>query len=168
MQSVQDALAEANTNPYFENMGIGNAYVFSLNVIYDLSIQRRFITPVLVEWLRAYRGLRWEETIEYAKQIRMECLQALYLFSLCFKREIYNQEQEIRFVVERLTKNNEKQNDLFFNGSPKVVANISHDMLKGVIVTHKNNADKRIKELKNILCKNQFNKTKVRVTELDY
>lgn len=167
-QKVQEVLANRYTNPEFENMQSGNGYVFSINVEYDLKTQEDYIMPVIIEWLRAYRGLRFNETIDLAKEIRMQCLQALFLFSICFKREKYEQEQEIRFVIARLTHDNDFQNDLSFNGSPKSIADISPDMLNGIVVTHKNHADRKIDYLRHLLDKQGFNKTKVRLTSLDY
>ncbi|MBM6812972.1 hypothetical protein [Limosilactobacillus reuteri] len=167
-QQIQTALANRYTKPYFQNMQVGNAYVFSLKVEYNLDIQKNYITSVMSEWLRAYRGLRYPKTLPIANAIRLECLQALFLFSLCFKRYKYHQEEEIRFVLEKLTKDNKSQSDLLFNGYPKSIAKITSNMLKEIVVTHTNGADKKLKMIRAILDKNGFKKTGVRMTDLDY
>ena len=167
-QQIQNSLASQYTKPYFENMQVGDGYVFSLKAEYNLDIQKDYITSVMLEWLRAYRGLRYTDTLSIANEIRLQCLKALFLFSLCFKRYKYHQEEEIRFIVEKLTKNNQLQNDLMFEGHPKAIANITSNMLKEIVVTHKNNADKRVSELKRILERNGFAKVKIRLTDLDY
>lgn len=55
-----------------------------------------------------------------------------------------------------------------FKGHPKTIANITPNMLKEIVLTHKNNADKRECELKQILERNGFAKVKIRLTDLDY
>lgn len=167
-QQIQNSLASKYTKPNFENMQISDGYVFSLKVEYNLDIQKEYITSVMLEWLRAYRGLRYTDTLPIANEIRLQCLKALFLFSLCFKRYKYHQEEEIRFVVIKLTKNNQLQNDFIFRGHPKAIANITSNMLKEIVVTHKNGADERVNTLKQILKQNGFEKVKIRLTDLDY
>lgn len=166
-QQIQESLANQYTKPKFENMQIGDGYVFPLKVEYDLDVQKEYITSIMVEWLRAYRGLRYTETLPIANAIRLQCLKALFLLSLCFKRYKYHQE-EIRFVIEKITQDSKLQNDTVFNGYPKSVAYIKQNMLKEIVVTHKDDADKNIDALKQILNRNDFAKVKVRLTDLDY
>lgn len=168
VQKLQNHLANRNTNLYFENMHEGNGYTFPLYVEYNEEIQNEYLRSVLKEWLLAYRGLKNTPLEKVASDIAFECIQALFLFSLCFKRHLLYQEEEIRFVVERISISKEQKPDTHFNNRPVIITDFTPDMVSSIVVSHKNGADKRIKEIKQYLIEHGFEQTKVLLTDMPY
>lgn len=168
VQKLQNHLANRNTNLYFENMHEGNGYTFPLFVEYGERIQDEYLNAVLREWLQVYRGLRNTSMNRISNDIGFECIQALFLYSLCFKRHLLYQEEEIRFVVEKITLSGNLQPDTTFNKKPVIVTDFTPDMISSIIVSHKNGADKRIKEIRDYLDLHGFHKTSVILTDMPY
>lgn len=168
VQKLQNHLANRNTNLYFENMHEGNGYTFPLYVEYDEEIQNEYLRSVVKEWLLAYRGLKNTPLKQIASDIAFECIQALFLFSLCFKRHLLYQEEEIRFVVERISMSKEQKPDTYFNDRPVIITDFTPDMVSSIVFSHKNGADKRIEEIKQYLIEHGFDHTKVLLTDMPY
>lgn len=78
------------------------------------------------------------------------------------------QEEEIRFVVERISISKEQKPDTHFNNRPVIITDFTPDMVSSIVVSHKNGADKRIKEIKQYLIKHGFDQTKVLLTDMPY
>ncbi|TPR24683.1 hypothetical protein DY120_05235 [Apilactobacillus micheneri] len=163
-QKIQQKLSAQYTSPDFQHMGEGYGYVFPLKVEYNQKTHKAFIMPIIKEWLDAYRGLRgvWNSV---AIDIRKRCLSSLFLLSLCFKRQILWQEEEIRYVIVK-PKSNHFDASALVSDRPISLAQINPNILREVVLSR--NSEGRKQEVKDILTDNGFSKTKVKITDLPY
>ncbi|WP_105956414.1 hypothetical protein [Apilactobacillus quenuiae] len=163
-QKIQQKLSDQYTSPDFKHMGEGYGYVFPLKVEYNRKTHKEFIMPIIKEWLDAYRGLRgvWNSV---AIDIRKKCLSSLFLLSLCFKRQILWQEEELRYVIVKPKRDNVDSSTLISN-RPISLARINPNILREVVLSRQ--SEYRKKEVKDVLNENGFSKTKVKITDLPY
>lgn len=142
----------------------GNAYVFPLQVEYDLKIQTEYIKIIAKMWLAAFKN-RDKDPYDMG-EIISTCLQVIYLFSLCFKNPYLRQEEEIRYLIININNSSDFKPDFRLEGKPFVSFNLSSDMLRKVILSKKNLP--RIEEAKLILQEQGFDMTQVESTKLPY
>ncbi|UQS85666.1 hypothetical protein MOO46_03705 [Apilactobacillus apisilvae] len=163
-QKIQKKLSDQYTCPNFKRMEEGYGYVFPLKVEYDQNVHQEFIQPIIQEWLNSYRGLNgiWNSV---ARDIQNKCLSSLFLLSLCFKRQILWQEEEIRYVIVK-PKSNHFDASALVSDRPISLAKINPNILREVILSR--NSESRKQEVKDILNDNGFAKTKVKITDLPY
>lgn len=100
-KDVMNMLATHNSHGKrsLDQFGLGDAYTFPLNVLYNAQKQRSYIEPLVQEWLDAYRGLKNDP--DDMKEILTLCSKNIALFNMAFKNPKLFHEEEFRFVSLR-------------------------------------------------------------------
>lgn len=142
----------------------GNAYVFPLQVEYDLKVQTEYIKTIAKVWLAAFRNIN-KDSYDMG-EIISTCLQAIYLFSLCFKNPYLRQEEEIRYLIINLNNISDFKPDFYIGEKPFVSCNLSSEMLRKVILSKQKLS--KIEDVKSILQNQGFVMTQVESTKLPY
>lgn len=165
-QDIQDHLAAKITPSHFyKKLNPGDGLVYPLKVLYNRKEQLNYINTVMNAWLTAFRNR--ERDFPDMFQIRNEVLQALALYSQCFKNSVLYQEEEIRFVVVKaITQENAVMPDLYFHNRPKITLPIEPNMIDTIIVSH--NLENQINDISKMLRSFGFNNTQVKLTDLPY
>lgn len=164
-QELQENLVE-QLNPgieSFEEMREGNSLVFPLKVEYNTQVQQEYISSVMSTYLNAYRNLWIDESDMYS--IMEHCYRALTLFSLCFKNSLLYQEEEIRFVIFRISNDNKLHPDTMINKKPWVFFPFNNHLIHKIIYSRNIN---NLVEVKNLLINNKFNASLLESTKLPY
>lgn len=161
-KDVMNMLATHNSHgkKSLDQFGLGDAYTFPLNVLYDAQKQENYIEPLAQEWLDAYRGLKNDP--DDMKEILTLCSKNIALFNMTFKNPKLSHEEEFRFVSLRRN-DGTIPSELKINGvsfincefAPEFiqsvtlspVCNVSLKEVKAVIKRYKLNADVRNSKL---------------------
>lgn len=100
-KNVMNMLATHNSHGKrsLDQFGLGDAYTFPLNVLYNEQKQRNYIEPLVQEWLDTYRGLK--DDPGDMKEILTLCSKNISLFNMAFKNPKLFHEEEFRFVSLR-------------------------------------------------------------------
>ncbi|MCW4399794.1 hypothetical protein LDJ81_12470 [Lentilactobacillus parabuchneri] len=107
----------------------GDAYTFPLKIEYNKTIQEQYIKPVVLEWLAAFRS--YEKDPIDMKEIMLNCSQNMFLFNMAFKDPLLYQEEEIRFVVLRISQL-ERDPELIIRGVPYTICELTNDLIKSI------------------------------------
>ncbi|MCP9329101.1 hypothetical protein [Liquorilactobacillus satsumensis] len=142
----------------------GNAYVFPLKVEYNLQTQTEYIKPIAKVWVSAYKNLCKDP--EDMKSLILDCVQAVYLCSLCFKSRYLRQEEEIRYLVIKINENHDLNPDFYLNHKPFVSCELKPAILDKVILSKK--IATKLDEIRDFLHDNKFDSTKIESTKLPY
>lgn len=165
-QKTFESLANKYTNPEFKDMSTGNAFVFPLHVIYNREIQIEYLSNTLDIWLNSIKIGNYGDY--------QDASLAMYLYSLAFKHPKYHQEEEIRFIINKIPKADGNGYDVKIGGKRKLEAPFLPTLCNEIIVNHR--ADKGENDniytvqakVKDILDNYGFNNTTVRKTDLEY
>ena len=165
-QRLQEKLADQFTPLNFANgwMKEGDAFVFPLVVNYDRDYQLKYLQPIVRVILSSIQNMKIDPYD--MNQLLNESMKSLYILSLCFKRSEIKEEKEIRFVILRIIRNGETQEDIEFNGKPMIKVTIHQDDIPAIDISHV--WDGKGQQMLELLHKNGFNKTQVRKTRLPY
>lgn len=165
-QDIQTHLANKITPPYFyKELHPGDGLVYPLKVLYNRKEQLNYVNTIMKAWLTAFRNK--DRDYFDMSQIRNEVLQALEIYSQCFKNPILYQEEEIRFVVVKvITEEQPIMPDLYFHDKPKIILPIEPDMIDTIIVSH--NLEDKMNLITQLLSSYGFNNTKIKLTDLPY
>lgn len=165
-QKTFKCLANKYTNPKFRNMNTGNAFIFPLRVTYDCEIQVEYISNTLDIWLDSIKSGNYGDYEEASL--------ALYLYSLAFKHPKYHQEEEIRYIINKIPDDSGNGFDVKINGKKKLEAPFLTSLCEEVIVNHKadesktENIDIVQTKVRKILDQYGFGNTVVKKTDLEY
>lgn len=165
-QKTFESLASKYTNPEFKDMSTGNAFIFPLRVIYDRKTQIEYLSNTLDIWLNSIKIGNYGDY--------QDASLAMYLYSLVFKHPKYHQEEEIRYIINKIPDANGNGYDVKIGGKRKLEAPFLPTLCNEIIVNHR--ADKEGNEniytvqtkVKDILDIYDFNNTVVRKTDLEY
>lgn len=165
-QKTFKCLANKYTNPKFRNMNTGNAFIFPLRVTYDREIQVEYISNTLDIWLDSIKSGNYGDYEDASL--------ALYLYSLAFKHPKYHQEEEIRYIINKIPDDSGNGFDVKINGKKKLEAPFLTSLCEEVIVNHKadesktENIDIVQTKVRKILDQYGFGNTVVKKTDLEY
>lgn len=165
-QKTYESLADKYTNPEFKNMHEGNAYILPLQVIYDSDIQVDYLSHTLDIWLKFLKD-RNQKGIRYPEM-------AMYLYSLIFKHPKYHQEEEIRYIINKIPDKNGNGFDVKVGGKRKLKAPFLPSCCDQIIVNHRadnipnESIDTIQSKIKKLLPIYEFGNTVVKQTDLEY
>ncbi|PMC33241.1 hypothetical protein CJ221_03260 [Lactobacillus gasseri] len=165
-QDTFESLARKYTNSDFENMNTGNAYILPLHVVYDYQTQVKYLSNTLDIWLDSINSGNYGDY--------QDASLAMYLYSLVFKSPKYHQEEEIRYVINKIPDINGNGYDIKINGKKKLEAPFLPSLCSEIIVNHKadhvknESIDTIQTKVKSMIENYGFNNTIVRKTDLEY
>lgn len=164
-QKLQEELSEYfNPNvEYISEFTEGNCYVFPLKVEYDEVVQREYVRSVVHTWLSAYRNYSIDPYD--MDEIIKNCYQALNLFCMCFKNPLLRQEEEIRFVLLRVSNNNGLHPDTYIKDRPVLLFEFEPSLLNSIIYSKQ---VKDITKVKDFVVNKGFRNVSVIPTKLPY
>lgn len=165
-QKTLESLADKYTNPEFKNMNTGNAFVFPLRVNYDRQTQLEYLSNTLDIWLESIRLRNYGDY--------QDASLAMYLYSLVFKHPKYHQEEEIRYIINKIPDAKGNGYDIKVSGKKKLEVPFLPSLCDEVIVNHRadkiknENIDTIQAKVDNTLNKFGFTNTIVKKTDLEY
>lgn len=134
-----------------DQFGLGDAYTFPLNVLYDAQKQKSYTEPLVQEWLDAYRGLKTDP--DDMKEILTLCSKNIALFNMTFKNPKLSHEEEFRFVS--LRKNDGTVSpELQINGVHYINCEFIPEYIQSVTISP--TCDKSEKEVRAIIKKHRL------------
>jgi len=166
VDNLQRTLAThfSNGKDDLNNFSAGDAYVFPLRATYDKDAQKKYLYPIIQEWLFAQRCIK--EDPDDMNRIILVCIKTIKIFAMCFKNPILRQEEEIRFVIVNINNDMEIHPDILVNDTPFVKVEIDNNLIKEAILQTGNAVT--TEELKSFLLGNGFKNVKVSRSELPY
>ncbi|KRL96267.1 hypothetical protein [Limosilactobacillus equigenerosi] len=163
LSEVQGVLAEKFTPKNFE-LKSGDAYVFPMIVNYDEEFQKRWLYPIVKMILFCIRNTEIEDYI--INYYLYSSMYSFYVLSLCFKRHIIHEENEIRILVLRKVTHGESHEEKILNEKPRIVMPLNYQLIKKVIANRSWYG--KLPVINNLLSANDFVDTKVELTKLPY
>ncbi|KRL28331.1 hypothetical protein FD27_GL000156 [Limosilactobacillus frumenti DSM 13145] len=115
-----------------DQFGLGDAYTFPLNVLYDEQKQKNYIKPLVQEWLDACRGLKKDP--DDMKEILTLCSKNIALFNMAFKNPKLCHEEEFRFISLRRNDGTISP-ELRVNGVPYINCKFVPEYVQSVILS---------------------------------
>lgn len=165
-QDIQEELATycANGAKTLDEYTDGSAYVFPLTVVYEEKVHKEYISTIAKAWITAFKNYDIDPTD--MKQISGDILQAFIFFSMIFKNPILYQEEEIRFIIFNINKDDSINPDDYMGDKPVKTFRFSLDIIQKIILSHK--LKDEIESTENYLRERNYTNTHVELTKLLY
>lgn len=165
-QDIQEELATycANGAKTLDEFTDGSAYVFPLTVVYEEKVHKEYISVIAKAWITALRNYDIDPID--MEQISGDILQAFIFFSMIFKNPLLYQEEEIRFIVFNINKDNGINPDDYIGDKPVKSFRFSLDIIQKIILSHK--LKDEIENTENYLRERNYSKTQVELTKMLY